>query len=1647
MKRIFLHGAWIGCAVFAAVSAGAAPRSVSYVPGQVIVKLKPQAGATDAAVVRAALSATVKTRFADIGAEVWDVGGVAVTDAVERLQRDPRVEFVEPNYVLHADQLFPNDPRFAEQWGLHNAGQPAGKADADIDAPEAWTGGTGGAVLIGVIDSGIELNHPDLKNNLFTNPGEIPSNGVDDDGNGYVDDVHGWDFVNDDNDPDDDSGHGTHVGGIIAASGGNAVGVTGVCWSARMLPLKFLDETGSGATSDAILAIQYAVRMGAKVANASWGSFFYSSALRAAIHEAGEHGLLLITASGNDALDNELHPHYPSDYDLDNIISVTSTDRNDALSFFADYGAQSVDLGAPGYDVLSTFPGGRYVRLAGTSMSCAFVSGAACLLWSRAPLMTAGEVKSSILASVDRLPSLAGKTVTGGRLNLRRMVSSLDAVAPAAVSNLSVEATASNSARLAWSAPGDDGANGIAARYDLRSATSPINAGNFGAATRVVNLSHPGLSGTAETVEVKGLFFSTKYYFALVVEDEMGNRSLLSNVASATTLGVPRLDYSSDSFSASLKTGGTLARQLTIGNSGNGTLDFSVPVSPLWVRLVPASGRIAAGQSLEVQVWFDAARMAGGSYGSSVIVATNDPSQSNLLMTVALQVTDAADIAVGAAALDFGSVFVGTCGQRDVLITNHGTVVLLVSSVSAGAPPFVAGPSSFLLGPNESRSVPVFFCPDATGKMTGSLSVNSNDPDHPEVLVSLRGKAVSPPLASLLPPSLSANLFPGATAHRTLSLSNAGGSTLDYVVSVTAAQPDVVDALGGTPAAEVIATARPLSRDALQELRAPASTPREAAVTGAVDRGAPFTPRAPRFAQPAPAGSVHLEEVFGSDANLFFAGPRMRGNLFTCTTSTNLKEYRFYLNPTVSTEMWFLVYESTSETGLYGVVGASVLTPTTSGFGWYSSGEINVPLVAGRYYMMVAAFQDVTGYYNQRPIAPYPIPASFGSLTAAAGWTWSPTVYFPPPGFQDVPPEAFGEPVAYYQTIVTDGVVPWLSVAPESGSVRRAQSADIDVRIDATGLSGGDYDANLRIRSNDPATPDIVVPVHLHVSDAPDITMVGGPVDFGECFVGTSASDTLVVSNTGTLTLNVTGVASNNAAFTVAPGAFSLAPGASAPLVVKFKPAASGHLSATLTVNSNDPDESAVALALGAEGRRPPRVGVSTGSLSEIVAPGKNTTKTFTIVNSGESALSFEFVVEKAGASGATGGKLDPTLEGRGTSARGSAMAPAAHSYSGHQRGSRAGVVVLRDSPPASAHGIRVLILKNDDNFEILDLLSAYPDVARVDEFDVSGITPTLTLLAGYDAVLVINDLSFPDPAATGDVLANYVDGGGAVIMTLAAFISGYELGGRFITDGYSPFTIGTGPSGSAVSGAYDSDHPIMAGVGIVFGDLLGVTTLTPGARSVADWGDGRPFIATQKQERVVGMNVLLIDGGYWAGDIPLLLHNALRWVTGVRWLRATPERGVVPANRSVQVALKFDALDLSSGNHSALLRITHNDPLAGDIVIPVALSVDSTVTVTGAGALPMPARYALEPNRPNPFNPATSIGYDLPQSVKSRLVVYDVNGVQVRELVDAKQPAGHHTVTWDGRSDAGAPVASGVYFYRLKAGAFMETRKMVLLK
>jgi subtilisin family serine protease len=333
---------------------------------------------------------------------------------------DKSLALAEADSLVFADAM-PSDPSFGSLWGLHNTGQSSGLEDADIDAPEAWSLSTGSRdVIVGVIDSGIDHFHPDLSANMWTNPGEIPGNGIDDDGNGYKDDLRGWDFYGDDDDPMDENGHGTHCAGTIGAVGDNGTGVAGVNWEVSLVGLRFLSAGGSGSTSDAVEAVNYARKLGLSLTSNSWGGGSYNATLEQAIRSAGEAGQLFVAAAGNDATDNDLTPHYPSSYALDNVIAVASTTRADALSSFSCFGRTTVDLAAPGTDILSTIPGAAYGTKSGTSMATPHVAGAAALLYSISPGRGHVDIKEVLLQTADPLPVLNGLCVSGGRLNVSR---------------------------------------------------------------------------------------------------------------------------------------------------------------------------------------------------------------------------------------------------------------------------------------------------------------------------------------------------------------------------------------------------------------------------------------------------------------------------------------------------------------------------------------------------------------------------------------------------------------------------------------------------------------------------------------------------------------------------------------------------------------------------------------------------------------------------------------------------------------------------------------------------------------------------------------------------------------------------------------------------------------------------------------------------------------------------------------------------------------------------------------------------------------------------------------------------------------------------------------------------------------------------
>ncbi len=363
------------------------------------------------------------------------------------LSADPNVEYAEPNFIystvrpqekLAIEELLstvddgkvkssheePTDPRFDELWGLRNTGSNApggsrGRAGADVNALKAWEITKGSkAIKIAVIDTGIDYNHPDLRENMWVNEAEANGQeGVDDDGNGFVDDVHGYDFANDDGDPMDGHNHGTHCAGVIGAIHSNGVGIAGMMADVTLVAVKFLTDTGSGTLENAVKAIDYSTQAGVDIMSNSWGGGGFSASLKEAIERARDAGVIFTAAAGNSRSDNDQRPHYPSNYEVENVISVAAHTAQDKLASFSCYGKRTVHIAAPGHKILSTVKNDGYQSYSGTSMATPFVSGALGLLLAQEGRMGHTEVRERLMETSIPVSAYRGKTIRSGRLS------------------------------------------------------------------------------------------------------------------------------------------------------------------------------------------------------------------------------------------------------------------------------------------------------------------------------------------------------------------------------------------------------------------------------------------------------------------------------------------------------------------------------------------------------------------------------------------------------------------------------------------------------------------------------------------------------------------------------------------------------------------------------------------------------------------------------------------------------------------------------------------------------------------------------------------------------------------------------------------------------------------------------------------------------------------------------------------------------------------------------------------------------------------------------------------------------------------------------------------------------------------------------
>jgi thermitase len=412
----------VACAAALAFAASASAQGPA-ASGRILVGFEKGVSKQRQQEILSAAGGRIGRRFAAIrGGRLTTVrprSGKATDALMKGLRRTDGVAYAEPDFFLFKSQeKTPDDPFYSLDYAIVESPD-----DHDIDAPAAWATRTGCA-KVAILDTGIDTDHPDLAPNVYKSS-DKPNNGKDDDKNGYVDDTYGWNVINGKGSGEDNNGHGTHVSGIVAGRGNNANGSSGICWSAQLVAVKFMNSKGKGSTSDAIDGIDYAVKNGAKIVNCSFGSSSKSSALHDAVDYAQDHNVLLVVAAGNDGENIDKNPTYPASFSDSNILAVAASTDEDTLASFSNYGSTAVDVAAPGDNIFSTYLGGGYKYLSGTSMAAPYAAGTAAMLRKQESDATYGDLRYAIRHKVDTPPGLAGKVAYNGRLNVQKALAAI----------------------------------------------------------------------------------------------------------------------------------------------------------------------------------------------------------------------------------------------------------------------------------------------------------------------------------------------------------------------------------------------------------------------------------------------------------------------------------------------------------------------------------------------------------------------------------------------------------------------------------------------------------------------------------------------------------------------------------------------------------------------------------------------------------------------------------------------------------------------------------------------------------------------------------------------------------------------------------------------------------------------------------------------------------------------------------------------------------------------------------------------------------------------------------------------------------------------------------------------------------------------
>ncbi len=1175
----------------------------------------------------------------------------------------------------------PNDPQYRFQWHYNNTGQDGGVIGADINVVKAWRVETGSPnVIVAVIDGGVDINHPDLKNAIWRNPGEIAGNGIDDDHNGYTDDIHGYGFGDRTPTIYPDL-HGTHVAGTVGAVSNNGVGVAGVAGgsgTADGVRIMSLATFGSFSDGNFEAAMIYAADNGAVISQNSWGggSTAIETAIDYFIARAGFDnsdlnfpkniqtgpmaGGIVIFAAGNDNKSDALFG-YPGSYPK--VLAVASTNRADMKAGTSNYG-NWVDIAAPGDHVLSTLPDSEYGYLSGTSMACPHVSGVAALLISylQQPGLKPAEIRNRLLVSTRSIdtenPEYIGK-LGSGRLSAFNAFAKRDLIPPGMISDLKIIGTTSTSMKFQWTAPGESGMEGGPVdKYDVRISETPINESNFHLATKV-DAPIPAAPGQIQTCEAMWIRSGATYYVAIKSTDALYLTSALSNVPSAVTFQVGILEPSNVELDLTIPAGRVSTRQVELNH-----IDFAgINAEPFDLLLVLEDGPIPVsfpqehiiinkGETRQLMLTFNTEGLTPGEY-SGFLRGIHRGTYYSLGISIKLTVTAPNGLGIPRD-IDLGNLFVNSTLDTTIVLHNNNEIDLTIQNIQASDNRITLSASPpFTIAPGEDFPLTVSVVSTQLGLLDDILTVQTDFTEDETVDVRIHGKFFEVPPITVTPSSISTTLSIGERETIDVLMTNNGQNSVSWHTNYPATEAEAglyqFVEKASAPADLTALSFDPVGGFLYGKAMYLSNFYRYNFVTDSWSAVAPgptnifgqaaylngkiyhtgqkleiYTVSSNSWSSINYPVAAPCRTITTDGQNLYLAFDKIlyRYNPISDSWLQLVTFTGGYSTELRSLNYWNGIIFAADYSGLSGDGNTPLYKYFISTNTWVRSTNLGGKINSNAAIDPVGEKYIVFRYYASGPGTAFDIrnlrDNSEVQQIKPFSSDLSSLTYSEKPGYTGIY-ATNGKKLYRYQTAAQSSS--WLYTTPAQGEIPPGGSQVMSVKVGSTNLESGTHEADIKILTVN-ETVFSYIPIIATVANGPHGTLSSISGTVAETAIGSAGrSSSPKLRNTGSSPLIVSSVEVDNPNFTISPSTFAVPPSEALTLPLVFKPLTSGTFTGTFTFHTNDPDHPEFHYTLTGKGVRSEIPQIFPTSIATSVSAGDRVTESVQINNTGESSL------------------------------------------------------------------------------------------------------------------------------------------------------------------------------------------------------------------------------------------------------------------------------------------------------------------------------------------------------------------------------------------------------------------------------------------